>query len=119
VALSILVSGCSERTIYEKFCPDLTVDIPSLPKGQAEPVGKLDVVDKNVSSAVMYRDMSKIKDVYNHSYKTAVILDGSLFMEYYDAFGTMFNSLTLLKEKIDRDCNTTKTKDTIKINTLQ
>lgn len=113
MALSILISGCGDKTYtkYEKYCPEFEIKLPTPPEGKLEPVGMLDVVDKNVTHAVMHRDMSRIKDFSTHAYKNASIIDNSLVMDLYDSFGKMYNTLSLLKDQVDRDCNSSITKD--------
>lgn len=57
-----------------------------------EPIGMVDVIDKNISSAILYRDLSKT-NLGSHSYKNASIMDNNLIYEIYEYLGSLITKV--------------------------
>jgi len=92
----LCLSGCvtkhhlaTEMVGCEQFKP---IELPKMEDWKLEPVGMLDVIDKNVSMAVMYRNLSKT-GLGSHSYKNASIMDNNIVYAIYEYLGYLITEI--------------------------
>lgn len=89
-------------------CPQFQpLALPDSIEWAFEPVGNLDIIDKNVSQAVLYRDLSNT-GIGSHSLKDASIMQNDLIYKIYEYYGYMYNYIDDYNKQVAMEQNASK-----------
>lgn len=110
--MSLFLLGCVSKEFIEVpkliGCPQFKpIKLPNSFDWSLEPLGMTDVLDKNVSHAIVYRDLSKT-NLGDHSYKNASIMDNDLIITIYDYIGYLITEIDAYNKEAEKENNSTK-----------